>query len=441
MNFKANSKKGFQKFSINFHDQNEKSTFYLHLLYSILDGVILGVFALNEIVLLKSLNGSDYQTAILFQFVVIVLLFSVPLNQLLKRIVRKRRMIRRVAILTRLPLIILLFFPKTIPVNENQFFHQMVFLIVFLIYYSANPLIMPTINGFLKMNYKHENFSKYYGYATTANKIVMLFATVSFGILLDINKDAYRFVYPLLAFLGISSIFFLTKINYNPPVIQRKKIGFYRSLKEIFRNLWNIVKTNKPFRDFEIGFMLYGFAWLVTIAVIAIFLVKELNLSYSGVAFYKNYYTTVSILFTPLFGKILGKVNPRKFSIYTFSAMLIYILFMGLSEFFPDYFLLEVNNIKIKVYYTLIISYLAYGIFGAMMGLLWYIGSAYFSKDEDAADYQSIHLSLTGFRGLFAPLVGIAFYNILGYSGVFALGVLLLIIAIIFLYFSVRKNK
>jgi len=428
------------KLKINFHSEDEKKTFRLHLIYSLLDGVILGVFALNEIVLLKGLNGSDYQTAVLFQFTVIVLLFSVPLNQIMKRTVRKRKMIRIIALITRAPLILLFLFPKTLNEGNENFIYQIIFLGIFLIYYSANPLIMPTINGFLKLNYKHENFSKYYGYATTANKIIILFATVSFGYILDTVPSAYRFVYPVLAILGISSIFILTKINYNPPVIQRKRNGLFRSLKEIFRDLWLIIKSNKPFRDFEIGFMLYGFAWLVTIAVIAIFLVKQLNMSYSGVAFYKNYYNTVSILLTPLFGRLLGKINPRKFAIFTFSAMLLYILFMGLSEFISNNFTLVIFNAEIKIYYTLIISFSAYGIFGAMMGLLWYIGSAYFSKDEDAADYQSIHLSLTGFRGLFAPLVGIAFYNYLGYSGVFAIGVLSLLTAVIFLYFSVKKH-
>jgi len=426
---------------LRFHSENEKRTFYLHLIYSLLDGIILGVLALNEFVLIKGLKGSPYQIAFLFQFTVIVLFASVPLNQILKRTLRKKRMLRRIAMITRLPLIILFFFPQTITGEGNFLIWQFIFLGIFLIYYSANPLIFPTINGFLKTNYKHENFSKLYGYAVFGNKIIMLFATFLFGILLDKVPHAYTFVYPFLAVLGISSIFILTKIDYNPPVNEKKRNGIFKSLKEIQRNLRQIIKKNKPFRDFEIGFMMYGFAWLVTIAVIAIFLENQLKLSYSGIAFYKNYYNTISILLTPLFGKLLGKVNPRKFAVYTFTAMFLYIVFMGLSEYYPKFIYIEIFGSEIKIYYTLIISFLAYGVFGAMMGLLWYIGSAYFSKDEDAADYQSIHLSLTGFRGLFAPLVGIAFYDLLGYTGVFTIGAVSLLLAIIFLIFSIRKKK
>ena len=37
----------------------EKNTFRIHFAYSIIEGIILGVLALNEFVFLKSLHGSD----------------------------------------------------------------------------------------------------------------------------------------------------------------------------------------------------------------------------------------------------------------------------------------------------------------------------------------------------------------------------------------------
>lgn len=421
---------------INFYSETEKKAFYLHLAYSVLDGIILGVLALNEFVLIQELKGSPYQIAFLFQFTTAVLLFSIPFNEFIKRKVNKTKFMRMIAVLTRAPLLLLLFFPKFITGYTDSFFYQILFLSIFLIYYSTNPLIYPMINGYLKNSYKHENFSKLYGYALTANKLIMLAATFLFGLLLDYQSYSYIYVYPFLAGLGVASIFILTKIKYQSPV-EKRAGSINASLKKIKKNLVHIIKTNKPFRDFEIGFMFYGFAWLISIAVIAIFLKNELELSYSGIAFYKNIYTIVSIFLTPFFGKLMGKVNPRKFAVYTFLTLLIYLLFMGLTEYLPAYF--ELFNIKL--YYTLLVSFLSYGIFGAMMGIIWYIGSAYFSNDKNAADYQSIHLSLTGVRGAFAPLVGIFFYKIIGFTGVFALGIFSLLIAIFVMIYSVRKHK
>ncbi len=422
--------------NVNF--SQERSTFLLHMLYALIDGIILGIFALNEFVLLKAFKGSSYQVGFLFQFTVLVLLFSVPLHELLRRTVRKKRMLRLLALATRLPLCILFFFP-THPEGSSQIYlWQFLFLSVFLIYYFANPLIMPTINGLLKANYRHEKFSLYYGYATTGNKIIMMLSTFIFGRLLDIYEYSFTYAYPFAAILGIASIFILTLIKVPQEKIKKDQS---KSLVKVIQSTYyksvKILKNNRPFRDFEIGFMLYGVAWLLTIAVIALFLEKELQVAYSEVSFYKNFYTMVSILLTPLFGKYLGRINPRKFSIFTFGFMFFYILFMLLTRYFPSYFYF----FGFKIYYTLLLSYLSYGIFGAGMGLLWYIGSAYFAKDEDVADYQSIHLSLTGVRGAMAPLFGIFIYKQIGYQGVFLLGLIFLLLAIFGLIVSLQKDK
>jgi Na+/melibiose symporter-like transporter len=414
----------------------QRKTFLLHLVYSIIEGIILGFLALNEFVLIKGLDGSNNQIGILFQFAVIVLLFSVIFNEFFKRSRNKKRLLRFAAIITRLPLILFLFFPKT-PNAADLFSYQLIFLVIFFIFYLANPIIMPAINIFLKKNYTHENFSKLYSYATTVNKIVMLFATFAFGIILDINPNSYIYFYPSIAFLGILSVFILTKIDFEQSNEIIPKNGFFNSIKDSFKNMNSIIKKNKPFRDFETGFMFYGFAWMLAVAVIAIFMSKKLDLNYTSLAFYKNSYNIVSILITPFFGKLMGKIDPRKFSVYTYAAMLIYILFMGLTEYFPAKF----EFMGLTIYYSLIISFFSYGIFGAMMSLLWYIGTAYFCDDNQSADYQAIHLNLTGLRGAFIPLTGVLLYSKIGYSGIFGLGVFFLFIAIIVNILSIKKEN
>jgi hypothetical protein len=81
------------------------------------------------------------------------------------------------------------------------------------------------------------------------------------------------------------------------------------------------------------------------------------------------------------------------------------------------------------------------GFFAATMALLWNIGSAYFCKDVDAANYHSIHLTLTGYRSLLAPFLGIIFYHWLGFLGAFLIGIGLLVIAIGLMIWSEKKFK
>lgn len=415
----------------------QRQTFSLHLIYSVLDGIILGVLALNEFVLIKGLKGGDYQTAILFQSTTIILLFAILFNELLKRTLRKKMMLRIMAIATRLPLLLLFFFPKDISSVSNEMFYQVAFLAIFLIYFSANPIIFPVINQLLKSNYKSQNFSKFYSYAIAANKVVMLVVTFVTGLMLDTDPGAYTLIYPGLAVLGIASVFILMQIDYRVPNYRPPKKGLGDSVRQSVKNMWDILRGNRPFRDFEIGFILYGFAWLSTMAVIAIFLERVLELNYTEIAFYKNIYAGVSIIFTPVFGRVLGKIDPRKFAVLNFGALLLYILFMGITE----YYRVGMEVLEITVYWTLLASFIFYGLFAAMMALLWYIGSAYFCRDQEAADYQSIHLTLTGFRGLFAPLIGIYFYRLIGYSGVFLLAITSLSAAVILMFWSVKHRR
>ncbi len=414
-----------------------KKTFLLHGIFSIFDGFIFGIIALSEFILLKSLNGTNVQVGILFQFGGILLLFSFIFNYYFQQTVRKKRMIRIFAFISGVPFFFTLIFPNHSVTGQNAFIFQLIFLSIFFFYYLSTPIILPAINILLKNNYDHYDFGKYFGYSATINKIVMLVVTFVFGILLDFSPYIYIYIFPILGVMRIVSIYILTGIDYLPPEALPEKEKLYISLKKAMKSMFSILRLDKPFRDFEIGFMLYGFAWMITTPVISIFLSKKLNMDYTEIAFYKNAYNIVSIFLLPMFGKLLSRIDPRKFGIYTFSMLLLQLVFIALTEFFPGY----TTVFHIKIYYLLGISYIFYGIFGALMALLWYIGSAYFCRQSDIAEYQSIHLTLTGVRGGIAPLLGVLFFELIDFSGVFLIGILLLGVSCIVLAISLKKAQ
>lgn len=413
---------------------NERKTFYLHFTYSVIEGIIRGVLILNEFVLIKSLDGSNYQIGFLLQFQHIVLILAVFMNEFLSRTVRKRRLLNGVSVITRLPLFAFAFFPA---VTEGlPAVYHWIFLLVFLIYFMANPIVFPTINLLLKNSYSHSNFGKYYSYATSINKIVMLLATFGFGLWLDHNPYIFRWIYPILGLLGILSVFLLTKIDFTPRQSHFKK-GIWISIRLSIRRMNRIVMKHKAYRDFEIGFMFYGFAFMASAAVLTIFFERELHLNYTSVATYKNAYNILAILVLPFLGKLIGKVDPRVFAIYTFASLMLFIAFLGVTYYWDNW----VSIGSFTLYYSVGIAYLFYGVFAATMALLWNIGSAYFAKNEDAGDYQAIHLSLTGFRALFAPIVGVFAYETMGYFNTFMLGVAALVIGIVIMIYSLKTRR
>lgn len=415
----------------------EKRTFALHFSFSIIEGAIAGLLIMNEFIFLKSLEGSNTLLAVLFQLSVVLFVFAAAFNEFSRRVANKKKLIFYTAVITRFPLLLFIFFPTDIAGVNKEILH-LLFLFTFLIYFLAHPVIFPAINLLLKSNYSKKAFGKLFSYATTAKQIAALVATFVFGLVLDADNFAFRYVYPFMGLSAMFSVYLLSKIDVDESQFEvpTGRKGIFTMLKDSTRNLFRIVSENKPYRDFEAGFMLYGFAFMATAAVVTIFLAKQLELSFTGIAFYKNFYNTLGIIMMPFFGRLIGKTDPRKFGAITFSALLLHFFFLIVTQWFPYHFMF----FGLKLYPVLIVSYIFHGIFAATMGLLWAIGSAYFCPKNEAADYQSVHLTLVGFRAIFSPLIGVGILSLFSYSGVFWSAIIALFVGIIILLKSMKKH-
>ena len=404
----------------------ERKTFRLHFIYASLDGLVLGLFVLNEFVFLKSLRGSSFSIGVLFQLTVVMLFFLLFFNEYVRRAQNKKLILRWVAVITRLPLFGMAFFPGSIDHISHLPAWHILFLGIFLMYYLADPVMFPAINLFLKSNYRHGRFGVLYSYASASNKVLTVLATFLYGLFLDADPFAFRYIYPVAGAMGLTAIFLFSTIPYNAGTNVAVKKGFWQSVTGSVSNMVLILRQNSPYRHYQIAFMLYGIAYMMIYPVVTIFYEKELHLSYSSVAFYKNVFSVLAVVLIPFFGRRIGSIDPRRFTSYNYAFMAVYIFFTGLTQFFPW----KVEVMGITVYYLLFTGVLFNGVFTAMMALSWYIGSAYFSSAHEAGDYQAVHLSLTGLRGIFAPLAGVMFYEMAGFPATFLLAILFLAWAI-----------
>lgn len=414
-------------------DHTETKTFRLHVLYTFIDGIAVGALLLNEFIFIKSLKGSDVQLAFLFQFSMVVFLFAMLANEIMRRYSNRKLFLRITGIVTRLPLVGLVFFPTVSDQGLPPVFHFL-YLVVFLLYYTSKIAITPSINQYLRGSYKAGHFGRLFSYSLTVQKISTILSTFTTGLLLDRNPNSYKVFFPVIGVLGVISVFQLTRITF----VQRHEIPnnpLWHSLGQSFKRVFEILKNNIPFKHLEIGFILYGFAWMSTHAVITIFYERVLHLNYSSVAFYNNTFNMVSILLLPVFGRLIGKKDPRYFAIITFGSLLFFIFFTGLTEYFTTY----TEMLGIKIYYGLLIGTIFKGVFMGSMPILWGIGSSYFCEQHEAADYQSVHLFLTGARALVAPIIGIKLYTWFGFSTTYLTGIVFLLLAIGLMIYSARR--
>lgn len=411
-------------------ESHEIKTLKLHLFYSSIEGIAAGALILTEFVFIKSLKGSNVQLAFLFQFSMVVFLFAMLANEILRRYPQRKVLLRTIAVVSKLPLVGLFYFPDVADQGLPGIYHT-IFLAIFLFYFASKIAVMPSINQYLKGNYKHDNFGRLFGYSVSVQKVSMLISTFLAGVLLDRDPNSYKIFYPIVGILAIISIFQLTKIQF----IQKEDqidTPLWGALVQSFKRIFSILKNNKAFRHLELGFMIYGFAWMSTHAVITIFYERALHLNYSSVAFYKNAFNLIAIAFLPFFGRFIGQRDPRRFAIITFGSLMLFILFTALTAYYDGY--TEIYGVKI--YYMLLVAVFFNGLFMGSMPILWGIGSSYFCQPNEAADYQSVHLFLTGVRALFAPIIGIQLYQWYGFTFTYAAGMLFLIVAILLMVYS-----
>jgi hypothetical protein len=368
---------------------------------------------------------------------VLVFIFLIFFSEWLKRVANKQKLIRIVGIATRAPLALLLFFPASAEAMNATSVYHYIFLLLFLIYYLGNPIIFPTINLFLKSNYRHENFSRLYSLATLYGKILMLITAFIYGILLDYDPFAFTWVFVLVAMAGVLSVLLLSKIRYTETNPANTRSGFLASVKESAMGMRRIMKENTPFRHFEMGFLFYGFAFMSTVTVMTIFFEKQLGLNYFSVATYKNAYNIIALFLIPFFGRVLGKIDPRKFAAFAFASIMFYLLSLVLTYYFPQHTQIG----AFKLFYAMIPFVLFHSVFAATMSLLWSIGSAYFCKPHEAGEYQSVHLFLTASRAVFAPVLGVLFYEMYGFVFTFSIGAIALFIAVLIMFWSYRRER
>ncbi len=415
----------------------ERKAFLLHMLFSLVEGAIKGVLVLNEFVFLRSMRGTEYQLGFLFQFSVLVFLFLIFINEFIRRMPRKRKVLRYTGFFTRLPLLLLAFFPQ----NQEAFtaspmWHYM-FLGIFFIYFSYQPVVLPIINLLLKHNYREENFGRLYSYGHTIHTVMMLTVTFFYGLLLDRDHFAFTYIWPVMGVLGMFSIYMLSLIDYTPSLKTLPRSTLWQGVKGSVGSMVKIMKDNVPYRHFEVSFLFYGFTFMSSATIITLFFERELGLNYTSMAFYRNSYNIVAIFLLPFFGRLIGKMDPRRYGMITFGSILMYILFVVLAQNFRAH----TTILNVDIYYILLGYILFHGIFAASMPLLWNIGSAYFCGKEEADTYQAVHLSLTGLRAIFAPLLGVFFYQNFGFRVTFLMGIIVIAIGIAILKYSERHTR
>lgn len=381
----------------------EKSTFILLFLSTCFGGLVTSLSSIQDIIAKKALHSFDWQLTLLTMIWPVSNFFSIWWGKILENTKKKAIFFVVVAFLGRL--VLLLGFWVN---NMNEF------LILLTIVYFFSSLLIPATNSIYQNNIKKENRGRLFGYTVSIGTLLSMIITFISGKILDIDESLYRHIFLFAGISGcISSLILsLVKIKVTEPFIHTK-LSLNELLIKPIERTFQLLKKNKDFAIFERNFSLYGMGFLMVIPVIPIYLIENLNMNYTSTFLSKGILAQVGVLLlSPLFGKLHDRKNIFHFGSIVFALLAIYPLGFILSIFFQHHLAGVV---------IVFITYLFYGIAMAGVNITWTMGSISFAGDEDAAMYQSVHISITGIRGLIAPVFGLIVYKMLGITAVFVI--------------------
>ncbi|MBS1551332.1 MAG: MFS transporter [Bacteroidetes bacterium] len=378
----------------------EKKTFRLHLISQVFTGMAFGILMLQDVILKKSLLASDFQVTLLIFLTSSAFLFSIYGPEIINRSNNQSRMIISMAVFSRFFLII-------IPLFETPVFF--IFCIAAMSY--SDSLIKPAWNAVFKHNYTGERRSSLYSYASSLLTITTLLVTTLLGYLLDIDFRLYKILFPvaglfdIIAYVNLAKMINIGKLNEHNASDKFTGNVSFALFKDILilpvRNLIRISRDNKPFYRFELYFFLYGMAFMIASPAVPIFMVQTLHLDYSSISVARGLvFYTATILFTPVMGRLHGTGNPTKFCGYLFLALILYPLMMLSIKY------LAVDRNIFSPDSLLYITFFFFGVFMSGITISWNLSSIYYAPAMEVANYQAVHITLTGVRGIFAPFIG-----------------------------------
>ncbi len=245
--------------------------------------------------------------------------------------------------------------------------------------------------------------AKLTGKLQTVSVTISSLIAIGLGAAMQWNEDSYRVLIPvggLIALLGVSS-YARIRLRSERIILRNEQEQTDADNKTSIFSGFKVLKDDKDYRSYQICQLLLGFGNIMSWTPFVIMAKQQFDVGYLQGILLTQVIPLMMMPFTiPLWAKLLDSVHIiqfRAFHSWIFVASMLCALFAGLT-----------HTIEF-LYAASILRGIAFG-GGA---LAWNLGHLQFVKPEKSQDYMSIHVTLTGLRGLTAPFAGVALYNYL----------------------------
>jgi len=288
-----------------------------------------------------------------------------------------------------------------------------------------------------RANYPQELRAQIASRLQTLNLLISVLTSAALSLVFNRRPEYYRLVYPAVALLGALSLLPLRRLRIRG---ERASLGrFWRraqllngngqaalGLRASLAEGLAILRRDRLFAEYMQAQFLLGSANFFTDPILVNLLTKEVDFDYFGAQSLMYLLpVTVLLLSIQFWAPLFDGAGVLRFRVYnslcwtaSYGCTLAAVAMLHLGTPPP----------MIPAMATLFIGRMLNGVARGGGTLAWNLGHLHFAPEEQTEIYMSIHVALTGVRGLLMPLLGWWCYSHLGW-GSLAIALLLASVA------------
>lgn len=359
---------------------NQRKTQTAYLATRILDTPFWSLFNLLPFIIYKNLHATPFEIGLIITLKPLVSILSSYWSTQFQRLPNGQlKSLAYGRLLAYLPFFL---FP---------FFHSVWFLIFCIgTYLFLQVGMVPSWLEILKQNLPPSQRDKIFSFAQAFGYLGGGLLPFLLGWILDEWTDAWKWLFPFAALVGMTAYLWQRKIIFESLVNSEEEPC--HPLVHPWKTSWNLLRQDPRFAHFQVGFMLIGSGLMIIQPTLPIFFVDSLQLSFvemgAAITLCKGIGFACS---SPFWGKWMHKVD-----IFHFGALI-----AATAAIFP--LLLFASTFQMIWLYA---AYIVYGVMQSGNELSWNMSGPIFSRNKDSSPYSTVNLIAVGIRGMFIPTLG-----------------------------------
>lgn len=266
--------------------------------------------------------------------------------------------------------------------------------------------VPPALNQLWGANYVPASRGKRFAWNSSLSMLMVLTGAFIAGWVLDAkpwigNQGNHTLLYPVAAVVGALALlgFWRIRIRYAQSSHVAPK-GVFKRLKNSYARAFGLLRDDKHFRTYELGFIFYGIAFMMMMPAVPVLFASYLEADYTQ--FSRATVVTMQLTLMLMAPVVAWLSAGRRVTLVTAAGFLLLALFPAL---------LTVTALTRDITF----AYVAFVIFGlAMSGVhyVWNLGALAFAKPGNALAYTSTHAAMVGVRALIGFPLGYALMRI-----------------------------